>query len=455
MKIIFQLLAYNLISFVALAQFNVTLKTPKGTNVDALDYIYLYGEDYDQPEWEYQDNYWLTVSMVDSSQVTLLAHSSLAYNCHSYAWNVSEGGGTLWINDLDAYLNDIDNVNRYWDDGSYVETTEANHRKVFYHPETVFDHSAVTTEQSGWFISKWTNGPLVRHEYDNCPYWNSAVDLTYYKLNAPFISGSITGALCNNVQRTFSETAFTDIDLEYDWDCTSPLDEVSNDDDPTYSVKGTAQNGQGTISLTVTTPSGATAIGYKNVWVGKPQIYAYGNHIVDVNTGMPVYNLCYGTHNDVEAVHPAGDAGITDWDWQVLYGQVYPYGMQDQYATIYPNDYQSFMLEIRACNRCDCSGWAHMYTNVVDCGRFLLVFTPNPTSGETTLSIESESEEKTFDENAEWEMEIYNQSQLLKEKKTKLKGKSIKIQTQSWKEGVYFVRVKYKNEVMGGKLVVK
>jgi hypothetical protein len=193
----------------------------------------------------------------------------------------------------------------------------------------------------------------------------------------------------------------------------------------------------------------------RNVWVGKPQIYAYGNHIVDVNTGMPVYDLCYGTHNDVEAVHPAGDASITDWDWQVSYGQVYPYGSIDQYATIYPNDYQSFMLEIRACNACGYSDWAHMYTNVVDCGRFLLVFTPNPTTGETTLSIESESQEKTFDKNTEWEMEIYNQSQLLKEKKTSLRGQSTKIQTQGWKEGVYIVRVKYKDEILQGKLIVK
>lgn len=89
MKIIFQLLVYNLICFVALAQYNVTIQTPKGTNVDALNMLYIY-EDYDQTEWESEDNYWLTYGNVDSSQVTLLAHSSLAYNCHSYAWHVSK-----------------------------------------------------------------------------------------------------------------------------------------------------------------------------------------------------------------------------------------------------------------------------------------------------------------------------------------------------------------------------
>ncbi|MEZ5107302.1 MAG: T9SS type A sorting domain-containing protein [Draconibacterium sp.] len=214
----------------------------------------------------------------------------------------------------------------------------------------------------------------------------------------------------------------------------------------------TSANGTVTASFSV---NGISRTITHPVWAGKPQIYSYGSHIVDVNTGMPVYDLCYGTHNDVEAVHPAGDASITDWDWQVSYGQVYPYGMLDQYATIYPYDYQSFMLEIRACNTCGYTDWKHMYINVENCGLYLLVFTPNPTSGETTLSIESESNEKTFDETAEWELEIYDNAQMLKEKKTKLKGNNTKIQTAGWKEGMYVVRVKYKNQILTGKLVVK
>ncbi len=59
------------------------------------------------------------------------------------------------------------------------------------------------------------------------------------------------------------------------------------------------------------------------------------------------------------------------------------------------------------------------------------------------------------DETLEWEMEVYDQNQTLKEKKTKLKGRSVEIQTANWKEGVYLVRVKYKNEILTGKLVVK
>ena len=84
-----------------------------------------------------------------------------------------------------------------------------------------------------------------------------------------------------------------------------------------------------------------------------------------------------------------------------------------------------------------------------------LSFSPNPTSSETILSIESTSEEKVIVETEEWELEIYDNVQNLKEKKTKLKGNSTKLQTAGWKEGVYLVRVKYKNEILTGKLVVK
>jgi hypothetical protein len=196
-KIAFLIIYSNIYS-----QFNIEINTPKGTDVAAKDYVYLYGGDYEDPERASVDNYWLTRSNVNSNEVEIIERSTLSYNCHSYAWHVSEGGVRVWVDDWGS-SGDIDNVNRYWDDGSYTETTQTNHRKVFYHPETQFDHSAVTTNQNGWFISKWTDGPLIKHRYDNCPYWNSAVNLKYYKLSSPVISNSTT-AICKNSQRTFA-----------------------------------------------------------------------------------------------------------------------------------------------------------------------------------------------------------------------------------------------------------
>jgi hypothetical protein len=95
---------------------------------------------------------------------------------------------------------------------------------------------------------------------------------------------------------------------------------------------------------------------------------------------------------------------------------------------------------------------------------YSLLVSPNPTSGETTVAIEAtlnEDEslksgitETGFDYDEEWELEVYDNQQNQKIKIDKLKGKSTTIQTNGWKEGVYIVRVKYKNEILQEKLVV-
>ncbi len=90
-----------------------------------------------------------------------------------------------------------------------------------------------------------------------------------------------------------------------------------------------------------------------------------------------------------------------------------------------------------------------------NCGSYYMVFVPNPAENETILTIEPESDELKFDDTVEWDMEIYSQTQELKRKETKLKGKEHKIQTTGWKQGVYAVRVKYKDEILLGKLMVK
>jgi len=90
------------------------------------------------------------------------------------------------------------------------------------------------------------------------------------------------------------------------------------------------------------------------------------------------------------------------------------------------------------------------------CGdMYSIILSPNPTTGETTLSIETVSEDTEFDENAGWELEVFDQAQMPKAKNTKLKGHTYTLNTSDWKEGIYFVRVKYKDEVLVGKLVVK
>lgn len=116
----------------------------------------------------------------------------------------------------------------------------------------------------------------------------------------------------------------------------------------------------------------------------------------------------------------------------------------------------TYQLVLQAKNTCSGTAYGPFYVtglSVYD-SRSLTIY-PNPTDGETTISIESISEEKAYDENPLWEMEVYTQNQVLKEKKSKQKDNKFKINTSNWQEGIYIVRVKFNNTFLQGKLVVK
>ena len=92
---------------------------------------------------------------------TFLSNSSATYNCHSYAWNVSDGGKKYWINES--------SISKYWTDDYYSETTEDNAVKINYYDS---DHSAVVSSVKDMYESKWGSCPLMRHAPNYGPYEN-------------------------------------------------------------------------------------------------------------------------------------------------------------------------------------------------------------------------------------------------------------------------------------------
>jgi len=165
---------------------DTTIKTPTGENKDAILFT----------DADYWPEYWEELGewMIDNEDwdATWQAPATHEYNCHGYAWYVSEGGCNAWINDVDSWTGSE----------SYVETASTtNGRKVNY---TDDNHSAITTTNSNYIKSKWGRLPLYRHLKNHCPY--TYTNLEYYKLN-PNMTGS-TSILCYNVEREF-ETNIT------------------------------------------------------------------------------------------------------------------------------------------------------------------------------------------------------------------------------------------------------
>jgi len=225
------------------------------------------------------------------------------------------------------------------------------------------------------------------------------------------------------------------------------------------------------------------ATGSGNSWVKVRLVNSYGNFILPqkaVWAGMPdnsqidmmvMYGqspgniLCTNTEQIIAAGHPnAQQQGIESYYWD--FGSWAPYhtgydlgGITNSRPTFYLSWYPptSQVIKVAAHNQCSHSmTYAKSKTFYAqNCFGLRLVFSPNPATDETTMNIETTSTEESVDPAAEWEMEVYSPTQNLKEKQTNLKGKSAKIQTAGWQEGVYVVRVKYNNEILTGKLVVK
>jgi hypothetical protein len=234
-------------------------------------------------------------------------------------------------------------------------------------------------------------------------------------------------------------------------------------------IKATG-SGSSWVSVRLVTACGSVTLPQKTVWAGVPA----PEYIDFVNIG-PNYPasmvLCNNMPNDGKVKwNGAGD--VLEYSWSVKddggnIWQVVQHPM-DRYPDIPMADVQfskpygsvNGWVNVKVKARNQCIGWGEyklpaLQFSTSSCYTYFLNITPNPASGETVLSIENQAEVRSIEEDAEWGFEVYNSSQSLKEKKTKIKGNEHKIQTAGWKEGVYLIRVKYKDEILTGKLVVK
>lgn len=104
----------------------------------------------------------------------ILDEGTCTYNCHAYAWWMSEGGEQCWINN--TLGDESENLSKFFNDGIYTITeSPSSGDKVYY---TYGDHSAIVYS-GNVFTSKWGPYPLVRHKSTECPY--NSIELVYYR----------------------------------------------------------------------------------------------------------------------------------------------------------------------------------------------------------------------------------------------------------------------------------
>lgn len=80
------------VSIITFAQPDGYIKTPRGNNIE---YYSIPNNPNDNIIYEQQ-----AANLISTNgwNVTKLAGATATYNCHAYAWHVSEGGSNVWVN---------------------------------------------------------------------------------------------------------------------------------------------------------------------------------------------------------------------------------------------------------------------------------------------------------------------------------------------------------------------
>ncbi|MGE5411236.1 MAG: tetratricopeptide repeat protein, partial [Clostridiales bacterium] len=163
---------FSLLTSELFADYTVTIYSPEGKPVSNV-----LVRDEASPDqisrWNSETDSWIGYYGLTAVRI---GSASRTYNCHGYAWLLSEDHGTYWMNssERDQYIND----GSYSNDGlpSYISSSESNATHSAYLEE---DHSArriqnsypVAISGSMEYVSKWGSLGLVQHAKNNDVYY--------------------------------------------------------------------------------------------------------------------------------------------------------------------------------------------------------------------------------------------------------------------------------------------
>lgn len=269
--------------------------TPKGTT---LTYVYIISE-FTPAQIAAANSY----AESTYPNATRLSDASATYNCHAYAWHMTEGGSPVWIN--------TPSDDQYWQDGSYVETTQACHTKVSYASD---DHSAIATTTTNVFISKWGQLPVMRHSYNYCPY--DYTSLKYYQraweMTGP--SSFCTVSAPYSITTPLSPAATINWTVSPSW--------IATPNSPSSSSTTLTKNTDAfaTLTATITYSCGVSTSLSQGIRAGFPYFNQLGTGPVGPDTLAP------NSLGSYSITLPAGYPSVSyDWrvpsGWSILAGQ--------------------------------------------------------------------------------------------------------------------------------------
>jgi bacillolysin len=146
---------------------------------------------------------------------------------------------------------------------------------------------------------------------------------------------------------------------------------------------------------------------------------------------------------------------LTNWSETQTLCQFTIYSTEGEVDLCFPPA-GTYKFWIRGNNDCGTGNWSKTAVDYVVCSPWGLYIFPNPTTGETTISIVSSNDKTSIlNDDEEWHLQVYTQSKLLKLTKRNIKGNKYIINTSGWQTGAYFVQVYYKDEIITETLIVE
>ena len=304
-----------------------------------------------------------------------LCSSTRKFNCHGYAWlrveqNIDRWIGTGWSDDV------VDPEKIYISDSSYTEVSQETYPgKVFW---ASGDHTAITTEQQGIFISKWNEWPLMKHAWNYSPFGSN--NLKYYQKASPSPSISGPSSVCDQATYTVENLPQG---ATVQWS-------VSNNNVTLTSGQGTHtatftkfRNGMEIINADILFNNIRIALLTKETYFGAPSI---SNIIGEqrVPTGQ------YASYRAVIS-NNAPIPSSYQWILNPLNGNsLYGNGTESIDIAFYnPGSYQ---LVCRATNECGVGDYYTMGIGVYD--NLYLTLSPNPATDAVTLQLTETDEVK-------------------------------------------------------------
>jgi hypothetical protein len=386
--VLFYILILNISTNVCNAQkLLTTVKTPKG---------YMVPDTWDR-SFPPQPNYVSGTMKTDKSineisaiqkyaavtyNATFISSETVLYNCHSFAWYLSELGNIIcWMGYKTKTAEDV-----YWDyeNGGYMQVlNEAEASKVSYYLDTT-NHSAVTTHTLGIVRSKWGDGALYEHPIGDGPYVGMD-KRRYYKLRVN-IAQQNSNVPCYNQTKTFTSPSLNLIGATYTWRCSSNLETFSGQGTNTYTVRVNSTAGQlSWVQLDITHQkfSGDNADISKTssstryeFWVGPPVV---------ANVSGPRYNQI-GASASYSASISDIRANVTSFNWSLMPGIFNNYfnpGYDHCYVTW--NRAGEYLLVVNAISICGTSS-SYYYPTTVGSKSYLSV-SPNPAADNVQVSV--------------------------------------------------------------------